>query len=169
MLNAVMSLHQVLRFVDPSIRCDDVSRLDLVAPTVWLAGSVLWWSGYAPAVVKNSENSPAGVVFHLDEADPDKHASVLRNVRNLLDELADESPIELVVHGPGLAAALRDAPHADQVRELLSRGFTVAACSNTMKAMSVSVDQLLDGVYVVPAGIAQLVRRQREGWAYVRP
>ena len=28
---------------------------------------------------------------------------------------------------------------------------------------------LIKGVYVVPAGIAQLVRRQREGWACVRP
>jgi len=120
-------------------------------------------------VAKNIENSPAGVVFHLDEADPAKHASVLRNVGHLLDELADGSPIELVVHGPGLAAAVSDAPHADQMRELLGRGFTVAACANTMKEMGASADQLLDGVYVVPAGIAQLVRRQREGWAYVRP
>lgn len=73
------------------------------------------------------------------------------------------------MHGPGLATAVSDASHADQMRELLGRGFTVAACANTMKEMGVSADQLLDGMYVMPAGVAQLVRRQSEGWAHVRP
>ncbi|HUW77339.1 MAG TPA: DsrE family protein [Candidatus Nanopelagicaceae bacterium] len=118
---------------------------------------------------KNIENNPAGVVIHLDEADSAKHASVLHNISNLLNELGDGSSVELVVHGPGLAAVISDAPHAEQMRKLLGRGITVAACANTMREKGVSADQLLDGVYVVPAGIAQLVRRQREGWAYVRP
>lgn len=120
-------------------------------------------------MAKDIESNSAGVVVHLDEADPAKHASVLRNIGNLLSELGDGSPIELVVHGPGLAAAVRDAPHAEQIRELLGRGITVAACANTMREKGVPADQLIDGVYVVPAGIAQLVRRQRDGWSYVRP
>lgn len=110
-----------------------------------------------------------GVVVHLDEAEPDKHASVLRNIRNLADELGGESPIELVVHGPGIAAVLDDAVHADQIRQILSRGITVSACANTLREKDVPTNRLLAGVQVVPAGIAQLVRRQREGWAYVRP
>ena len=111
----------------------------------------------------------SGVVVHLDEAEPDKHASVLRNIGNLLDELGDGTEIELVVHGPGLAAAITDSPHAARVRELLSRGVSVAACANTMREKHVSADALIEGVHVVPAGIAELVRKQREGWAYVRP
>ena len=116
-----------------------------------------------------SENTNAGIVVHLDEAGPDKHASVLRNIGNLLDELGDGTEIELVTHGAGLAAAITDSPHAAQVRELLSRGVSVAACANTMREKNVSVDALIEGVHVVPAGIAELVRKQREGWAYVRP
>ena len=42
-----------------------------------------------------------GIVVHLDEAGPDKHVSVLRNVGNLLDELGDGTEIELVTHGAG--------------------------------------------------------------------
>lgn len=116
-----------------------------------------------------SENTKAGIVVHLDEAEPDKHASVLRNIGNLLDELGDGTEIELVAHGPGLAAAITGSPHAAQVRELLSRGVSVAACANTMREKNVSADALIEGVHVVPAGIAELVRKQREGWAYVRP
>jgi len=38
---------------------------------------------------------------HLVEADPDRHAAVLRNIANLRTELDDGSEVELVVHGPG--------------------------------------------------------------------
>jgi intracellular sulfur oxidation DsrE/DsrF family protein len=110
-----------------------------------------------------------GVVFHLDEADPGKQANVLRNIANLLDELGGGPPVELVVHGPGLGAALTGAPHAGRIRELLGRGATVVACANTMRERTVSADQLIDGVHVVPSGVAELVRRQWQGWAYVRP
>ena len=122
----------------------------------------------APMTAHN-EKTVTGIVVHLDEAAPEKHASVLHNISNLLTELGEETPIELVVHGPGLAAALTNAPHAAQVRELLGRGIAVAACANTMREKNVSADELIEGVHVVPAGIAELVRCQREGWAYVRP
>lgn len=120
-------------------------------------------------VTEATETASAGVVVHLDEADPAKHRAVLRNITNLLAELGEDTPVELVVHGPGLAAALAGAPHASEVRELLDRGVMVAACGNTMRQQDVAADQLVAGARVVPAGIAQLVRRQREGWAYVRP
>lgn len=115
------------------------------------------------------DNSSTGIVVHLDEAAPEKHASVLHNISNLLNELGADTQIELVVHGPGLSAATKEAPHAIRVRELLDRGITVAACANTMREKNISTDSLIEGVQVVPAGIAELVRRQREGWAYVRP
>jgi hypothetical protein len=54
----------------------------------------------------------------------------LRNISNLLNELGEKSEIELVVHGPGLSAALATAPHAVQLRELLNHGIAVAACAN---------------------------------------
>ncbi|SRR5579875_172762 len=111
----------------------------------------------------------AGVVVHLDEADPAKHEAVLRTIANLLAELGEDTPVELVVHGPGLTAALAGTPHEETARELLGRGVAVAACGNTMRQRNVPAARLIPGVRVVPAGVAQLVRRQREGWAYVRP
>lgn len=110
-----------------------------------------------------------GVVVHLDEGDPGKHEAVLRNIENLLAELGPDTPIELVLHGPGLAVALSGSPHAAGTRRLIGRGVSVAACGNTMRRQGVTPDRLIGGVSVVPAGIAQIVRRQRQGWAYVRP
>lgn len=110
-----------------------------------------------------------GVVFHLDEADPARQALVLGNMVNLLAELGGDTPLELVANGPGLEALLLAAPLADQVGRLVDRGVSVVACANTMRQRGVSVDRLLPGVRVVPSGVGQLVRRQREGWAYLRP
>lgn len=116
-----------------------------------------------------SEESKRGVVIHLDEADPVKHTAVFRNAGNLLEEFGDSAGIELVVHGPGLSAVLKDGANADDVTALLRRGLVVAACENTMRRESITADQLVPNVITVSAGLAELARRQWEGWAYVRP
>lgn len=112
---------------------------------------------------------PRGVVVHLDEADPDKHVQVLRNVANLRAELGRQVPVELVVHGPGLDAVLAGGPHRDAVDALISDGVQVSACENTMHIRQVTHSDLAAGVGTVPAGVAQLARRQLDGWAYLRP
>ena len=119
--------------------------------------------------VIGSASDGLGTVVHLDDADPAAHARVLRNVGNLLDALDDGSPIELVVHGPAIVAVVRGAGSAESLQSLLGRGVRVAACQNTMDREGIRAEDLAEGVTTVPSGIAQLVRRQREGWAYVRP
>ncbi|HZD78538.1 MAG TPA: DsrE family protein [Actinomycetota bacterium] len=110
-----------------------------------------------------------GVIVHLDEGDPAKQDAVIRNIANLVAELPVASSVELVVHGPGLDAVLADGEHGGRVRELIDRGVAVAACANTMRRRDIPAEALLPGVRIVPAGIAEVVQRQWQGWAYVRP
>ncbi|GAC1341092.1 MAG: DsrE family protein [Candidatus Dormibacteria bacterium] len=111
----------------------------------------------------------ARVVVHLDEAGPDKHAAVLRNVANLLDDLGPATEVEVVAHGPGLSLLTGQSGHAATVAELRTRRVRFSACANTMVSQSLSSDDLLAGAGVVPSGLGRLVRAQEEGWAYVRP
>ena len=120
-------------------------------------------------IAKEKPAAQDGVVVHLNEGEPGKHEAVLRNITNLIAELGRDTPVELVAHGPGLAVTLAGSPLAGQVRDLITGGIAVAACGNTMRGQNVSGDDLIPGVNVVPAGIAHIVRRQRQGWAYVRP
>jgi intracellular sulfur oxidation DsrE/DsrF family protein len=113
--------------------------------------------------------APNGVVVHLDEADTDKQQAVLRNVGNLLDEMGPDLRVELVAHGPGISVCLTDSPHAATVTALIGRSVTVAACGNTMRMKHIEADRLADGVVTVASGLAELVRKQQDGWAYVRP
>ena len=110
-----------------------------------------------------------GVVVHLDEADPAKHAAILRNISNLIDALEPGTDIELVTHGPGISVLLPDSPHRETVRTLQHRGLTVDACRNTLRSEGIDPGRLVPDSTIVPSGIAHLVIRQREGWAYLRP
>ena len=113
--------------------------------------------------------TPSGVVVHLDEADPAKHAAVLRNVSNLIVALEPGTQIELVVHGPAIGLLLPGSPHSETVRVLQNRGLVVDACQNTLRSEHISPEQLIPDAAIVPSGVAHLVLRQREGWAYLRP
>lgn len=116
-----------------------------------------------------NQASSSGVLVHLDEADPIAHAAVLRNVSNLIDALEPGTEIELVVHGPAIDILLPESPHREAVRALQHRGLTVDACQNTLRSQHIDPEQLVPDSVIVPSGIAHLVIRQREGWAYVRP
>lgn len=111
--------------------------------------------------------NPPGVVVHVPEGDPVRWEAIVRNVGNLRDALDAATLVELVAHGPGLPLLLRGGPLAGDLVAL--DGVRMVACGNTMERLGVDVSDLLAGVVVVPAGIAHLVHRQGEGWAYVRP
>lgn len=115
------------------------------------------------------DGTEQGVVVHLDDADPGKHAAVMRNVTNLIDALGAGTVVELVTHGQGVDALLAGGPNEQAVRDLLGKGVQVSACANTMRSKQIGEDALVPGARVVPSGVAQVVVRQREGWSYVRP
>jgi intracellular sulfur oxidation DsrE/DsrF family protein len=45
---------------------------------------------------------------------------------------------------------------------------TFAACENTMRRMNVTREMLLPFAVTVDAGVAELVRKQEAGWAYIK-
>ncbi len=110
-----------------------------------------------------------GVVVHLDEEGEDKYRTVLRNVGNLVTDLGDQATVELVAHGPGIGVCLTDSSLAQDLQDLIGRGVVVAACENTLEMKSIDRERLAAGVVTVPSGMGELVRKQQQGWAYVRP
>lgn len=116
----------------------------------------------------DQETTPR-VVVHLDEAGTAKHHSVLRNVVNLRAELGREVRVAVVTHGPGVAALRTGSDVAEDVGALVADGVEFTACANTLRSLGVDSAALLPGVAVVPSGIAELVRRQQQGWIYLRP
>ena len=55
------------------------------------------------------------------------------------------------------------------LRELQNKGVTLVACNKTMESQKLEPEDLLEGVKVVPSGVGELVKKQSEGWIYIRP
>ena len=56
-----------------------------------------------------------------------------------------------------------------RIDKALADGVKIVACENTMKSMKLTKPDMLSSIGYVPAGVVELVRKQREGWAYIRP
>lgn len=110
------------------------------------------------------------VVMQVSENDPAKWNLTLNNARNIQQELGkDNVDIEIVAYGPGLNMLKFDSEVGNRLTEASKAGVALVACGNTMKAQKVSEKDLHEGVKVVPAGVIEIMNKQKAGWAYIKP
>ena len=128
-------------------------------------------AGLMPLAARADEASKkARVVVQVSEADPARWNLVLNNVRNLQEDLgAANVAIEVVAYGPGIGMLKLDAVTNSRVSEAIKAGVQVAACENTMRSQKLARSDMHPAVSYVPAGVVEIVKRQQEGWAYLRP
>lgn len=110
-------------------------------------------------------------VFHVDEGLKARGDLVLTNIENLIADLGQNNvEIELVANGEGIIALLKTPNlHGEQVQRLGAKGVRFVACANTMRQMGLTKEALLAPVEIVPSGVGELVKKQTQGWAYIRP
>jgi uncharacterized protein len=109
------------------------------------------------------------VIFHLDEADEYQMNLTLNNITNLLADL-DEVEVELVVYDQGVMLYLPEGNHhVKHLKNLQKKGVRLVVCNNTMQSRDLKPADLVEGVEVVSSGVGELVRKQKEGWIYIRP
>jgi hypothetical protein len=110
------------------------------------------------------------VVFQVSDPVPGKWSLTLNNVSNLQDALGDKNvEIEVVVYGPGIDMLKLDSPVSDRINDAVNAGVKIVACENTMKAKKLTKDDMLGSIGYVPGGVVEIVKREGEGWAYIRP
>jgi intracellular sulfur oxidation DsrE/DsrF family protein len=128
----------------------------------------------APSTAPAQSATPAAgrhqVVIQVSDNDPAKWNLALNNARNVQVDLGmDNVDVEVVAYGPGLAMLKTESAVAQRIQSASSQGVGVIACENTMKNTKVERSQILGGVKFVDAGVVHIMKRQREGWGYVRP
>lgn len=110
------------------------------------------------------------VVIQVSDNDPAKWNLALNNARNIQKDLgAANVDIEIVAYGPGLNMVKTGSPVAPRIEEATMGGVAIGACENTMANTKVTKGQILPGVAYVSSGVVQLMKRQQEGWSYIRP
>lgn len=109
-------------------------------------------------------------VFELTAEGVDQWDAVLNNVENLRKAFAgDTVEVEVVTHGKGLGLLRRtNASQAERLAKIAATGVRFAACENTMRRMKVQRSDLFDFATTVDSGVAEVVRKQEAGWAYIK-
>ena len=117
-----------------------------------------------PAVVKNK------LVIQVSDADPKKWGLALNNAKNVQQDLGkDKVEIEIVAYGPGLGMLKMDSEVGVRVSEAIGDGVKLVACENTMTNQKLTRDDMLPRIGYAKAGVVEIMQKQQQGYAYIKP
>jgi uncharacterized protein len=110
------------------------------------------------------------VIIQVSDDDQKRWNMVLNNARNIQNELgASHVEIEIVAFGPGIGMLKADAPTARRVQEAKAAGIELNACENTMAAQKLTPADMNAAAGHVPSGAVEIIKKERDGFAYLRP
>ncbi len=107
------------------------------------------------------------VVFHLHEEDDALIA--VSNINNLINDLGEENvQAELLMNGTGVKVMKKESEHKHRLEYLAEKGVDLKVCSNSLEGFEIGEKDLLDEAELVSAGVSELVKKQEEGWSYIK-
>lgn len=130
--------------------------------------------GQAPAAASSEDTR---IVFHLTNDDQTAAGELLDDVESMLLAYREDGKalrVEVVSNGDGLDL-LRErlSHHKERIHQLAQRyhNLTFVACRNTIDRMQVKDGieiNILPDAEIIESGVNHVVKRQKEGWAYIR-
>lgn len=111
----------------------------------------------------------AGVIFQISATGTPSWKVAVHNIHNLEAAGVSGHRIEVVVLGPAIRILRKDSPVAPSLATLHASGVTIDACRAAVRRAGLKRGAFLPFVHYVRSGIAEVVRRERQGWAYIRP
>ena len=110
------------------------------------------------------------VVMQVSQNDKARWDLALNNAENLQEALGEKNiDIEIVAYGPGIKMLTMDSTVGNRIEDALKRSVKFSACQVTMRKLKLTKADMLDNIGYVPGGVVELMRRQQEGWAYIKP
>lgn len=121
---------------------------------------------------KPSVEAPRRIVVSLHTKEPAEVNNLLYNVVNIQKFYGqDQVEIAVIGWGPGVRPLLRpDSTVRPRIESLIQYGVSFLACKNTLDFIEDrSVNDLIDGVEWVQAGLPEIVERRLRGWVDIWP
>jgi len=160
-------------------------NIGVAAGLALIVGAVAgWFLHQAPtpntstaAQVATDAKESAKVLIHVSDGHVDHLKNALDEVESLMQYYRDSKQtarVEVVTNGQGLGLLLADiTPFAERVLSMQKQypGLSFVACQNTIERFQQETGlaaKLLPGVVVIDSGVAQIMRRQHQGWAYIQ-
>ena len=116
----------------------------------------------------NAQSNKHRVVWDLSSADTTVQAAVFRQINNARVELPDLD-IEVVFHGQAVYVMMKDSTQfADRIKIAKDKGVTLAVCNNSLRRLKIDPSQVSPSAIVVTSAVAELIKKQTDGWSYLK-
>ena len=126
--------------------------------------------GTATSPAPTAAAARSKLIIQVSDPDPKKWGLALNNAKNVQQDLGkDNVEIELVAYGPGIGMLKLDSEVGGRVTEAIGDGVKVVACENTMTNQKIARDDMLPKIGYVKAGVVEIMQKQQQGYAYLRP
>jgi intracellular sulfur oxidation DsrE/DsrF family protein len=114
------------------------------------------------------------VIFHIDESE--KWQTTLFDVKDLINYGKKSGmKFEIEILADGIAVTDLKEQNINNsgiyivINEIAREKVDIAACQNALKFYNIKVKELFSFVRTVSSGIVELVVKQHEGYAYIKP
>ncbi len=110
------------------------------------------------------------VVVHIDEES--RWDQLLANLEYFTEHYGRDSRIVVVVNGPAVRSFNGydvHPEHRERMKVLSQAGVIFKICANSLRNRQIDEELLPSMMEVVPQGVAYIVDRQGEGYAYIKP
>lgn len=116
-----------------------------------------------------AQEHPVKIVFDVTSNNTKVHGSAMRHVKAMAAAYPD-SKFEVVVYSGAIDMVLKDKSSVAADMEELAKNENVSfvVCQATMARDNITDAQLVPGVKSVPDGILEIIKRQSEGWGYIK-
>ena len=110
------------------------------------------------------------VVFHVTTDDPKYWNQALNNMNQIQKILGkDNVDVELVVNGFGIGMLKIESVVGNRVNDAIAGGIKVVACEETMRGQKLTKEDMLASIGYVPGGVLEVIQKQKDGYAYLKP
>jgi intracellular sulfur oxidation DsrE/DsrF family protein len=117
----------------------------------------------------SAQKVPYNVVFDVTSPDTVVHQMVIRWI-NEITKFDPNANIEVVFYAKSIGMITKDKSvvAADVTKYAASKNVKFSVCEVALKNNNVDKGELIAGVRTVPDGIYEIVKRQSEGWGYIK-
>jgi uncharacterized protein len=117
----------------------------------------------------SAQKQPYNIVFDISTSDTAVHSRMIRWI-NLINSEDPAAKIEIVFYGKSIPMVTtgKSTVTDDIAKIIASKKATFAVCEVALKNNGVVKADLLPGVITVPDGLYELVKKQAEGYGYIK-
>jgi intracellular sulfur oxidation DsrE/DsrF family protein len=135
----------------------------LALPAVSIAADV----AANPAAVAGAKHR---VVLQVSDDNPKTWNQALNVIENVQQAYGKQNvDVELVAFGFGLGILKLDSVAGGRVQDAVASGAKIRACEVTMRRQKLTQADMLPNIGYVPAGVVEIITKQGQGWAVIRP